>query len=598
MTNEVGTADNLEDLFTRIVRFVTGAATFTTPVFTGTGNGTLTELDTYPAAVTETWTIACTVAAVDGGTFSVTGSVSGVQASAVVGTRYNNAKVKFLLNDGGVDFIVGDQFVVTTVAGVMPELQRWTLLKQRRDNLAGFKTNYTEPTEVAARRTHHTYRYDARTLNIDTTVDSSDHCWYTTSSNINGTSYLQWQLRTPREIAKVHIRSPNYAYFVSTTINKWRLQYSDDGVSWTTALTQATLVSYGVAESKEWAVPASGNHTWWKLIVDFTGDSPTYAAIQSLLLLEADGTVANHFGSEAFLKAPGNAGTEEVFVGLRSEYDTTNGWHNLFLNGYTGFDSNEESWFKQPGALPGYGVPLQRCIPMVPCWDTSMPYWLSASGRSLRMGIKVSTSYESAYLGFVLPYSTPGQYPYPLLVSGSLCPLDASRGQAWRYSYASSRHGGPVAPGSESPDGENINGVNYHAAYLRDPSGTWLGYGNRGESNGEQIIGISQSLTPPYLLDDSFKSRRGMWPHCMNDQWGAGKRPYRECLGGGYILQPVILLQRIPTRMVVGELEGMYSVSGYANSSENTTTIDGKPAVIFQQCLRNTIHEFWAMSLD
>jgi len=84
----------------------------------------------------------------------------------------------------------------------------------------------------------------------------------------------------------------------------------------------------------------------------------------------------------------------------------------------------------------------------------------------------------------------------------------------------------------------------------------------------------------------------------MNDQWASGKRPYRECLGGGYILQPCILMQRAPYSAVFGELEGTYAISGYANSPENTTTWNGKTVVVFQHAYRNTVHEFWAMSLD
>ena len=55
---------------------------------TRTGTGTLTAIEAAPGAVTETWTLTCTAAAANGGTFSVTGSVSGAMPNATVGVPY------------------------------------------------------------------------------------------------------------------------------------------------------------------------------------------------------------------------------------------------------------------------------------------------------------------------------------------------------------------------------------------------------------------------------------------------------------------------------------------------------------------------------
>lgn len=55
---------------------------------TRTGTGTLTGIEAAPGAVTETWTLTCTAAAAEGGTFSVSGSVSGAMPAATVGVPY------------------------------------------------------------------------------------------------------------------------------------------------------------------------------------------------------------------------------------------------------------------------------------------------------------------------------------------------------------------------------------------------------------------------------------------------------------------------------------------------------------------------------
>lgn len=81
--------------------------------YTGTGNGTMTNIVKVPGAAAQTVTVTCTAAVANGGTFSVVGSVSGALASATVGVPYSSAIISFLLNDGSVDFHVGDHFVIT-----------------------------------------------------------------------------------------------------------------------------------------------------------------------------------------------------------------------------------------------------------------------------------------------------------------------------------------------------------------------------------------------------------------------------------------------------------------------------------------------------
>lgn len=85
-----------------------------------TGNGTVTGVGVGQAAAKdETWEIECITQAANGGTFKVTGSISGVQtAQAVVGGAYNSdgGELQFTINDGAVDFVVGDKFTITTRA--------------------------------------------------------------------------------------------------------------------------------------------------------------------------------------------------------------------------------------------------------------------------------------------------------------------------------------------------------------------------------------------------------------------------------------------------------------------------------------------------
>ena len=62
--------------------------------------------------------------------------------------------------------------------------------------------------------------------------------------------------------------------------------------------------------------------------------------------------------------------------------------------------------------------------------------------------------------------------------------------------------------------------------------------------------------------------------------------------------QRCVLLQNTPFPAVWGELEGVFSISGYQNAPENTTTVGGVQHVVFQNAYRNTVHEFWTLSLN
>lgn len=117
-------------------------------------------------------------------------------------------------------------------------------------------------------------------------------------------------------------------------------------------------------------------------------------------------------GSEYIWQAPGNAGVDAIYVGAIRFFDTGANYDNLRLGGFTGYDG-PSTFLTQPGFI---GIPG----PVLPLWNAAIPYWFIANGRRVIVVAKVSTNYESAYLGYITPYASPGQFPYPLAVGGSM----------------------------------------------------------------------------------------------------------------------------------------------------------------------------------
>lgn len=481
---------------------------------------------------------------------------------------------------------------LTTDATLVANSQQWTVLRLQRDTLASLNTNFTQQTTAAPRKVIHGCRYENRSLNTDSLSDSDS---YIIGQNfLSGSSYISWELRTATEIAEIKLRAPNgNSSALSNMIRNFRLQYSDTGLdgSWTTALTVNSNPVYTHNEIKTFAVPASGAHLHWRILVDSIS-SGTTAYWRSILLMDSLGDVANHFGSEVIFQAPGNDGLSEIYTGIRTEYDAANGWYNFFLNGFTGYDPNQD-FFDQPGALPGDGSPEPMEVSMVPLWDAAMPYWLSANGRSFKFAAKVSSSYEAGYLGFILPYATPSQFPYPLAVGGSLIPANTLRGPEWRYSYNYFRHSMFVTPAIDS----STKTQDAATLYLRLPEGEWRAFGSRNTvSNPDTITPITVLNTPPYLLNGMISA---VYPTGVLDvsTVSNGRLADRECLNGGYVMDSCILFTRLPSAQVYGELDGIKVISGFNNAAENTTVYNSINHVILQNIARTGVHEYWALAL-
>ncbi len=139
------------DLLNKLVAFITGKGKLGAVNYSGTGNGAISGVDARVEAVTETWTITCTSSAINGGVFSVVGSVSGAQTDATVGSAYQCDQIEFTLTDGSADFVVGDAFTIDTTESVMRATERpWQLLREDADGfclkgvgLAGTDEIYT-----------------------------------------------------------------------------------------------------------------------------------------------------------------------------------------------------------------------------------------------------------------------------------------------------------------------------------------------------------------------------------------------------------------------------------------------------------------------
>lgn len=394
MPYQIGTAANHVDLLDRIVRFVGGYASFSAPAFTGTGTGQLLNIDTYPGTVTETWTVTCTATAIDGGTFSVVGAVSGAQADAVVGANYDNGKVRFNLTDGSVNFQLGDQFVFTTTAGAMGASERWEVIRytgMAQIAASSFLVNW-EPW-AAFKGPYH------------------DHAngWSCAVGQI-ANSWLSWKSVRPIDITRLKLKGSATA---AQSPREFKLQWSDDGATWYDRKTWSPI-TWTSNEVKEFAVDGAspGAKLHWRIFITLNNGDANYVTIQDVSVPEFSFTADFDHSRRpcAWLKAPGMTGLDPCFINFQVYDRPTNDVYNIAVTGTTGFVGAAD-FDTQPGALTAMGIPL---------WNQAIPYWLSVNGQRVIVSAKVDTAYLSSYAGKMLTFGTPAQYPYPLLIAAPL----------------------------------------------------------------------------------------------------------------------------------------------------------------------------------
>lgn len=235
---------------------------------------------------------------------------------------------------------------------------------------------------------------------------------------------------------------------------------------------------------------------------------------------------------ELILKGVGYTGTEEIFVGLRTYQDVGADYYNLLAGVFTGYVPGN-TFDTQPGArLSG-----------VPAHNNRIDYWLTLNAQRIALAMKVGTPvYESCYLGKMLPYSRPGQYPYPVVCSGMLVGAAATRFSDTSGNHAIGYKGNSARLGLRTNDG-------------------WIS------------------------------------PYCY--PWGnpaiAGTNQIRDT---GNYYHPLPVEVHDNTGNLWGALDGIYYITGFNNAVENTFVLDGFDHVVIQDSGRNGFTDYYAMRLD
>lgn len=235
---------------------------------------------------------------------------------------------------------------------------------------------------------------------------------------------------------------------------------------------------------------------------------------------------------ELILQGEGLAGTDEIFIGFRTYEGAAEDYYNLAVAGFSGYVPGNP-WANQPGIFES-GIPAH---------NQRVDYWLQCSARRINLALKVGTPvYTSGGAGFILPYSLPSQYPYPMYVAGMLNGAEAKRysdtamSMPWKGARANFR--------------------------LRWFDGSW-----------------KQPEAYPW----------------NNAHIGGATSQLRDT-NGQYPVMPIHLSDTTPN--LYGVLDGIGYVSNFNNTVESTVSADGSDWVCIQDVGRTSFNDYFALRLS
>lgn len=246
---------------------------------------------------------------------------------------------------------------------------------------------------------------------------------------------------------------------------------------------------------------------------------------------------------ELILKGPGFGAGYEVYFGIRTSEVDVSAEFCFEAFGFTIYDSGR-TIDAQINSSPSVFMRL---------WNAPITYWMSVSDRRILLIAKCSNTYHSLYAGFIDPFSTPVEYPYPF------------------YLGSDSRQAGPfgaidntVFSVAQPADG---------GAYIREAGGVWRKVSVY--SDGGFVLNAAATYTVwPYMSPGNNAGVDYSAPPNAKFEPQPGSTDI-------FPMMPCFLMALFDQGGVLGVLEGLFWVAGNALSAEQELTVGSDTYQVF-----------------
>lgn len=281
------------------------------------------------------------------------------------------------------------------------------------------------------------------------------------------------------------------------------------------------------------------------------------------------------------VEGPGTGSGRRVFVNIYPNVDAPASIYSWRVRGAINYSS---------GALEGMNLGEMDRPVYFNLWNAALNYWFYVTDRRFVVVVQCGTVFMSLHAGFFLPWASPAQYPFPLLIA-------ADNSDPVVYNLENARRRMFCDPGGTATE---------PSAWLRHPSGAWIAVRNQGPSNAANQ-GIQQNENTPqmtamvwpwnvgggnnsYISTQNYKSFSP--PNSATNDGGAlaAARQTRQNEYGAMIAQ--IYQRRGP---MLGAIEGVFCPFGTQLTSGQTLTQGGRTLRAFQSIHRVTGNNFFAI---
>lgn len=295
------------------------------------------------------------------------------------------------------------------------------------------------------------------------------------------------------------------------------------------------------------------------------------------------------------------SGSDQVYIGIRTYQNVGVDAFNWEVAGFTGYTASlewklqpgkstgGEGWIESPGTINSGGN-------FVPLDDASMTFWLNQNGRRVIGIVKCGTSsYMSFYAGFIDPFNTTTEHPYPMYIGSSVCQQD-TRFNSTRAAMSSFVNPREKQVSGVSPFRTSSSGV------MRFTDGVWWSHFHMSETPGSPttlfaIPTMERVVYPPGAItrandntspNNCYLSIDHTWHMVVPTVGGTPTFELRSTPGATddfMTLFPPTLVWNTPSQQFVGQLSDTYWISdaGSALTSEDEVDIGTDTYIIFQQ---------------
>lgn len=520
------------------------------------GSGRVISCSGGPASVAETFTLECQA----DDSWTITGSVTGLIGSVNPGTPFTSTHLCIDLDSGDPEYAAGDTMTICTAppwvrlsAKCQASSTRWRVRALNVEGSSSLTTCVGKLQMYETRGgTDQCTGGTASASSVASTdyngVHTADMAFDTNAATFwqclgEEASWLEYQFATAKSIVQVAL-TPGSA------------------INWNN-MPRNMVVEYYHSASGTWRIAGS-----WYYNVGAGVEQRTFDLW------------------EYIWQGPGNDGNASVIVGVNPFGNPSTGAWNWRLNGYTGHSGDTCDWFNHPGAI---ARGTQSYGPVLPLADDGVnpiiEFWFYVNGRRIVVIAHIGSTYQAAYLGLILPFGNPGSaespgvWPYPLAVGGSLAfdaePEDGASAQ-WLYSYGGATN---LWCHSAFP----ISRQNTYGAItdslgklrVRDAGGNWRGFGGTNET---------------WHLGACMENK--IWP------FANGFDNMKLNLDGSVCLMPVMLYRTAVPKEVYGVLDGVFAIPGDGVGAESLILHDRAQYQAFIDVFRSDANSFFAVKED